>query len=163
MKLNKLMNTLLIFLILIICVGTVSAEGIILDNDASLDAANDESFSVNDALSESQDNSANDASEDIISDELTVENSKDKLTDGEYGSFKDLQDEISSSTKPINLSQDYKYDPSSDNKDGISIWNKYVTINAKGHTLDGDNLARIFKLSGTATLVLNDAIIKNGF
>ena len=162
MKVNKLINGLLIFLILLICVGTVSADDI-NQVENTLDTVNDDVFTADEVLTDSQSNSGTGNSEDLLSEDLTGENSKGNLGEEEPSSFKEIQDDINSGKNVINLTKNYKFNSDTDNKEGISFYNKYVTINANGHTLDGDNLARIFKLSGTATLVLNDAKIINGF
>ena len=163
MKLNNLMNTLLIFLILILCIGTVSADGIIQNGDVTLDAANDGSLRADKVLAESQNNLNDGSCRDALSEEPVAKNSKDALGEEEFGSFKEIQDEINSGKYTFDLSKDYKYNSDSDKTDGISINSKYVTINAHGHIFDGDNLARIFKITGTGNLILNDAIIRNGF
>ena len=46
-------------------------------------------------------------------------------------------------------------------KDGITI-NKDITIDAKGHTIDANELGRIFHIVNSATLTLNNSVLING-
>ena len=79
MKVNKLINGLLIFLILLICVGTVSADDI-NQVENTLDTVNDDVFTADEVLTDSQSNSGTGNSEDLLSEDLTGENSKGNLT-----------------------------------------------------------------------------------
>ena len=82
MKVNKLMNALLVFLILMVCVGAVSADEIVQSSDAALNAASDD-VAV-DAVSDTQNNLEN--GHELISDYLAIYSSEDDLGEGETGS-----------------------------------------------------------------------------
>ncbi|WP_407421236.1 hypothetical protein [Methanobrevibacter sp.] len=66
-------------------------------------------------------------------------------TDG--GTFTELQEKVNNAEEgsTINLENDYAYDDAFSNN-GIFI-NKSLTIDGKGHTLDGKNSARIFSIA----------------
>ncbi|WP_462315200.1 DUF7507 domain-containing protein [Methanobrevibacter sp.] len=139
MKYVKL-NVLLVFLILIIMsVGMVSAaENVSMDSDVN----NDENLAINQASTDVE----------IIGE------------DGQTASFTDLQNYIRdhNNNGVVELSQNYKYDPvkdSSNLKSGISISN--LTINGKGITIDGNELARIFDVQG-GPVILNNIKFING-
>lgn len=155
------MNALLVFLILMVCVGAVSADEIVQSSDAALNAASDD-VAV-DAVSDTQNNLEN--GHELISDYLAIYSSEDDLGEGETGSFSEIQEEIDSGSNEIDLQKNYKFNEGTDSKDGISIngYGREVTINANNHILDGGNLARIFKVGGIKSFTLNDAIIINGF
>ena len=123
------LKILLVFVILILSIGMVSAA---------------ESVSTDADVNNGNENLANQVSDvDIVS-------------DGATGTFTELNDvfknaELNNQTT-VTLTKDYKY-ISSDNKfrNGIDI--DGVTVDGDGHTIDGSNLARIFtQSSGTVTL-----------
>ena len=77
--------------------------------------------------------------------------------------FTDLNDAIQNSTGgDIYLNCSYAFDNDSDYsfKDGIRITREGLTIHGNGHTLDGNNLARIFNIQ--ANVVLKDIVFING-
>lgn len=73
------------------------------------------------------------------------------------GNFTALQGEIESSTDYIEITQDYTYDNTTDYKlnNGVVINKTEFTINGNGHTFDGSNQARIFKIFGNNTIINN--------
>ena len=168
MKVNRLMNALLVFLILIISIGAVSAS-----EDASMDDAlagiDSESAAVSqdsvlneanndDYLNEVQDVNAGDA----LDDENTLSSAQTEvLSDGDTMSYKEFQTALIP-VNEYNLTKDVKYNPETDSEYPYILIAKHLTINANGHTFDGNNLAKIFLVSTSGTFTLNDAIIKNG-
>ncbi len=168
MKVNRLMNALLVFLILIISIGAVSAS-----EDASMDDAlagiDSESAAVSqdsvlneanndDYLNEVQDVNAGDA----LDDENTLSSAQTEvLSDGDTMSYKEFQTALIP-VNEYNLTKDVKYNPETDSEYPYILIAKRLTINANGHTFDGNNLAKIFLVSTSGTFTLNDAIIKNG-
>ena len=73
------------------------------------------------------------------------------------GNFTALQGEIESSTDYMEITQDYTYDNTTDYKlnNGVLINKTEFTINGNGHTIDGSNQARIFKIFGNNTIINN--------
>lgn len=84
---------------------------------------------------------------------------EDVLGDGK-GTFSKLQEEINSTTEgsTIVLDKDYIYD-NGFSKNGISI-DKDLTIDGKGHTLDGAGQSRIFLIK-PGLLINNKVTLKN--
>lgn len=168
MKVNRLMNALLVFLILIISIGAVSAS-----EDASMDDAlagiDSESAAVSqdsvlneanndDYLNEVQDVNAGDA----LDDENTLSSAQTEvLSDGDTMSYKEFQTALIP-VNEYNLTKDVKYNPETDSEYPYILIAKHLTINANGHTFDGNNLAKIFLVDTSGAFTLNDAIIKNG-
>lgn len=168
MKVNRLMNALLVFLILIISIGAVSAS-----EDASMDdalagidsesAAVSQDFVLNEAnnddyLNEVQDVNAGDA----LDNENTLSSAQTEvLSDGDTMSYKEFQTALIP-VNEYNLTKDVKYNPETDSEYPYILIAKRLTINANGHTFDGSNLAKIFLVDTSGAFTLNDAIIKNG-
>ena len=78
--------------------------------------------------------------------------------------FTDLNNDINSNDdKDIYLNSDYLYDfdEDSDFEKGIVI-SRNMTINGNGHTIDGDNAARIFKVNKNITVEFRDIVFVNG-
>ena len=77
------------------------------------------------------------------------------------GTFTELQNKIDAAAEgsTITLDKDYKYNSGFSVK-GIEI-NKDLTINGKGHTLDGLSKARIFDVS-SKNVILNNINFVNG-
>lgn len=136
MKYNKLINILLVVLMLIIFIGTVSAN---------------ENVSINQNINK---DSNLDISEEITDDTLKAE---------DIGTFNDLKHLINSSTTGIvELEKDYKYD-----EDLASVYSRGVvvsdiTINGNGHTIDGNNIAKMFRVTG-GKVILNNIKFINGY
>ncbi|MBE6487853.1 MAG: hypothetical protein E7Z86_04000, partial [Methanosphaera stadtmanae] len=78
--------------------------------------------------------------------------------------FTDLANTISQTSAGgvLELLDDYKYvESDSDYKNGIMI-SQSITINGNNHILDASNLARIFVISGTNKITLNNITFANG-
>ena len=137
MKCNKL-KILLVFLILIMSIGMVSASESV-PTDADVNNGN-EQLSINQGNTDV----------DILSE------------DGDVATFTDLQTEIENAQDGIvTLTKDYKYDYINDHslRNGIPV--SRLTINGNNHTIDGSGNARIFaQYSGHVTL--NDIKFVNG-
>lgn len=128
MKCIKL-EILLVFLILIISVGMVYANESV-SMDAEVNDGNN--LAINQEL---------DVNQDIVSES------------GESASFTQLDLDIQNAQNGVvTLTKDYKFDATTDNdfKRGVKL--SSLTINGNGHTIDGDNLARIFDIDGSVTL-----------
>ena len=78
-------------------------------------------------------------------------------------SYSDLTFEIYRSTSSINLETDYKYNTTSDQDCaiGVNINKNNFVVNGNGHTIDCDNKARAFNITGK-NVEINNLIIKNG-
>lgn len=134
---NKL-KILLVFLILILSIGMVSATESV-STDADVNNGNELANRVTDV--------------DIVS-------------DGATGTFTDLNDVIRTAKinnqTTVTLTQDYKYISSKDSKLSKGIEIDGVTINGNGHVIDGSNLARIFSQS-SGSVTLNEIKFINGY
>ncbi len=73
------------------------------------------------------------------------------------GNFTSLQTDIDNSADGIKLTQDYVFNNATDSKltDGINITQNNFVLDGDGHTIDGSNQARIFKITG------NNVTLKN--
>ena len=133
---NKL-GTLLVFLILILSIGMVSAtENVSMDVNVN---------NGNEYLSNG-----------IIDVEILSDSSN-------TGTFTDLYTDIkNSNNNVVNLTRDYKYDSGNDTDYANGIEIKDLVINGNNHTIDGNNLARIFSQT-SGTVILNDIKFVNGY
>lgn len=123
---NKL-KILLVFLILILSVGMVSAtEGV--STDANAHNGNE-----------------------YLANQVT---GVDIVSDGATGTFTDLDNEIQNARNGVvTLTKDYKFDSSKDSRYRNGIQTDNVIIYGNNHTIDANDLARIFtQYSGTVTL-----------
>ena len=79
-----------------------------------------------------------------------------------YPSFVDLKDAISAGGS-VELDYDYGFDAAYDTQfsGGINITSD-VVINAKGHIIDANGLARIFDISNGAHVTIENVTIRNG-
>ena len=139
--LNKKIIFLAILLISLLSLSAVSAAD---------DTASDISSTIDDVTLEKTVN------EEIISEEGTGE------TTQEPKSFTNLNDTINGNSDDyISLDSDYNYtDDDSDFQHGINI-TRDVTINGNGHTIDGNNAARIFQVQ-ECTVVFQNIDFVNG-
>ena len=139
--LSKKIIFLAILLISLLSLSAVSAAD---------DTASDISSTIDDVTLEKTVN------EEIISEEGTGE------TTQEPKSFTNLNDAINGNSDDyISLDSDYIYtDDDSDFQHGINI-TRDVTINGNGHTIDGNNAARIFQVQ-ECTVVFQNIDFVNG-
>lgn len=121
-----MVSILCLFVLLICCLSTVSAENID-DTNSTLNLFSDDANQAGDALA-------------------TDEN---QLL-AESGSFSELQEKINSASRysTVELDNDYVY---TDGDSPIEI-SKELTIDGKGKTIDGSNQANIFVISKKVTL-----------
>ena len=139
--LSKKIIFLAILLISLLSLSAVSAAD---------DTASDISSTIDDVTLEKTVN------EEIISEEGTGE------TTQEPKSFTNLNDTINGNSDDyISLDSDYNYtDDDSNFQHGINI-TRDVTINGNGHTIDGNNVARIFQVQ-ECTVVFQNIDFVNG-
>ena len=85
------------------------------------------------------------------------------ITAASAGSFTDLEQEIISASGILILSEDYIYDGSVDSKfsNGIPI-NKKLIIDGNGKTIDADGQIRIFNISHSAEVIVENITFQNG-
>ena len=100
---------------------------------------------------------------------LTV-NGKDVSIVGEYNSdilsdsgndFYSLYQEIIAANGTLNLEKDYTFDSSNDSLAGPIEISKTLTINGKGHYIDGALSSPFFKITGN-NVILSDITFRNG-
>ena len=75
------------------------------------------------------------------------------------GTFTDLQNKIDNADDNLELTYNFTYSPIIDSQ-GIII-NKTITIDGKGFTINALNSVRIFNVTATNTLTLNNSILTN--
>jgi len=80
---------------------------------------------------------------------------QNKVSAGEYGTFTELQNEINTKNV-VTLDKDYVWDLSfnSGSVNGIVI-NKDVVIDGQNHTIDGNNMSRIFYITNGSVTIKN--------
>ena len=151
---KKRITTLLIFLLLLICISTVNAEDNNQDNLNLTD--NLTNLEINDTPLEEFNHSHSQASE-ILNPPI-----KAATITAPGGTFTQLQSIIDSASSgdTIEITGDYSYD-SSFSDGGISI-SKDLTFNGNGHTMNGNNVARIFYISD-GTVTFNNLNFINGY
>ena len=139
----------MIFIVSLLCISAVSAA-----DDAASDIIADTDTNDVAVLEESID-------DDVISDSQSGEN---VLTDDPVQSktFTDLDNLIKNGENEIELESDYNYTEEDNLQDGISI-NHDLTINGNGHTIDGNNQARIFHVIDNAVVTFNNITFVNAY
>ena len=90
--------------------------------------------------------------------------SENILKENGYSSFKDLESLINDCENNLTLENDFKFNPETDSDlvNGIVI-NKPLSIEGNNHTIDADNLSRIFNFTDNSILTLNNINLINGF
>ena len=133
---------------------SVENQTFLSDNDA----INVLGISTNNINSTSMDDVDNES--DVLANSLSNDN--DVLSEGDGGSFSDLNTLINGDTTKteITLRGDYVFDSDTDDvySEGILI-NRPLTINGGGHFIDASNQARIFKITDSVQLI--NIIFKN--
>ena len=109
-------------------------------------------------------------------DNSTVENYTSKTDDADLLTTSDLSDTLEASTQSfsslknsiprrgtLTLNSDYQFSKSMDKNyyDGIPL-SRSITINGNGHSIDGQNTARIFSVT-SSNLILKNIIFKNAY
>ena len=92
-----------------------------------------------------------------ITDNLKTSDLNETIQVTNAKTFTDLDTDINSNANSqITLKNDYIYNSTTDSKfkNGVAI-KKDVTINGNGHTLDGNNLARIFTTESENIILKN--------
>ena len=107
---------------------------------------------------------AENTTEDIVGDDspdIMESTQKDVVAvDDSPQSFYQLNEEIKNATgNYLELNTNYKFNSSTDNKNGIAIRNDNFVLDGKGHTIDANNQARAFVILGTNVTVNNLTII----
>ena len=159
---KRYLHMILIFLVCIISISAVSAADDSLNEISEADD-NQEVFledSINDDVLTNNEN------DELILEENNVED-KATLSEGtSTGTFTDLNDAINgNSDSTVTLSRNYTYN-GVDNYDaafkkGI-ILDRPVTIDGQGHTLNGNNLSRIFYIRDTNKVIIKNINFING-
>ena len=142
----KVFKILIVMLILIMSVGAVCAAESITD-----DAIGNDSKEI---LQTVQEDIATDDSADIL------ETAANDIYTASDDSFTNLTEEIKSKNV-VDLTHDYKFNNETDDSSGIVIEKDNFVLNGNGRTIDGNNQARLFAISGK-NITLNDLILING-
>ena len=147
-------------LFIMISLSAVSASESVENQTFSSDndAINVLGISSNNIISTSMEDVENES--DLLANSLSNDN--DVLSEGDGGSFSDLNTLINGDTTKteITLQGDYVFDSDTDDvySEGILI-NRPLTINGGGHFIDASNQARIFKITDSVQLI--NIIFKN--
>ncbi|WP_458404662.1 Ig-like domain repeat protein [Methanobrevibacter sp.] len=141
-KLKKSFIPLMIFLVLIISIGAISAA----------DAENiDETASAGDEIVLEETDTA-------------LESSSDEkiLSDDGDGTFTDLNNNLTGKTE-VTLESDYTYSDDTDSAyaNGITI-DRELTIDGNGHKITGNN-NKLFTISNTGSLILKNLVITSTY
>ena len=104
---------------------------------------------------------------DFSNETISHDNSNDVLGDSS-ASFTTLKDEIASTPSGgvLELNKSYVYNASVDtviSKNLGIVMGKSITIDGKGHTIDGCNLSKIFTINRVSDVTLKNIIFKNAF
>ena len=142
----KALKILIVMLVLIMSVGAVCAA----DNMAD-DAMGDDSKEILETVQE-----------DITTDDSTdiLKTTQNDIYTASEDSFTNLTDEIKSKDV-VDLTHDYKFNNETDDSRGIVIGKDNFVLNGNGHTIDGNDQARLLYITGT-NITLNDLILING-
>ncbi|WP_346675173.1 Ig-like domain repeat protein [Methanobrevibacter woesei] len=146
--------------------SAISSGGAIFINGASDIYIENSEFTDNSALSSGDAIYVNGANANLtIADSIFTNNDVESRGDVNFivSDFSHLENAINVVDDELVLDSDVTMtDAEADKyKDGITI-NKDITINAKGHTIDANELGRIFNIANSATLTLNNAVLING-
>ena len=152
----------ILFTVSSVAAGDVNDAAIASENQDMIEIENQDSVDVNGATGE-----IDDANQKIESDVISSSN-EDILSEKDNGTFKALQEKINNATEgsTITLENDYTYDEGFDT--GGIVINKDLTINGKGHTLNGLSKSNIFTVIqreysySTVSLLLNNITFTNG-
>ncbi len=151
----KLTNKFFIFLVLIL-IFSISSVGASENDLAHGDDLNYGSSNMNTVLSEENSNLLDNG---ILIEEPSLTDLKDIIEDS---SFTDLENVISNSVEEeLILENNYSFEESKDIASGVKI-NRSITIDGKGHTINGLNESRLLIVSD-ANLNLKNIIFINGF
>jgi len=104
---------------------------------------------------------------DFSNETISHDNSNDVLGDSS-ASFTTLKDEIASTPSGgvLELNKSYAYNESVDtviSKNLGIVMGKPITIDGKGHTIDGSNLSKIFTINRVSDVTLKNIVFKNAF
>ena len=129
---------LLLLFVLVFAVSNVSAS---------------DELNSNATVSESIDTDIDSNSQDNL---MQSSSSEEDVLSEDSGTFTDLQNDINAAGDYLALNKSYFYDASVDSSylAGITI-NKKLTIDGNFHTINGSNLARIFKITGDNVFLEN--------
>ena len=99
----------------------------------------------------------------VSAENVTDDSAIDMLSTADDASFTALNATINSGNDVIEITMDYAFDYKSDANFayGIIIDNEDIVINGNNHTIDGKNLVRIFQITNTSNIVINNLILKN--
>ena len=156
LKSSKMMLVLSVLLVLVM-IGSASAAdeagNETVSTSTGVDALSQEVDSVDEEVSAVDTLDSGDANSTLKS-----SNSNDVLSVEQKGSFSDLNVIIigTNTGDTLELNKNYVFTTSSDSAyvNGINI-NKQITIDGKGHTIDGSGMAKLFNIGG------NNVILKN--
>ena len=142
----KSLKIMIVMLILIMSVGAVCAAENITEDSVGDDSQ--------DILETVQGDITTDDSSDIL------ETAQNDIYAVEESSFTNLSDEITGKDA-VNLTQDYKFNNKTDNKNWIAIAKDNFVLNGNGRTVDANNQSRIFNITAN-NVTINNLILING-
>ena len=153
MLFNKKFILLAIFFVSLLTISVVSAE-----ENSTDDIVGIEQNAIDENLAESIENQDSIGTDD--KDSLSV--SKEDTLTASQGTFKDLSNLINNapSNSVLILDKDYRYEDTGVGT-GIDVA-KVITIDGKGHIIDGASISRGFKINAEG-VILKNIIFKNCF
>ena len=149
MRKNKILFMALIFLVSLLCISAVSAA-----DEAASDIVADTSDAT--VFEESIDDVG-------LADSQSEENDlKDDYEPSHYEpDFSDLEEKIVNAEIAVELTTDFNNTEDNYNEGNGIIIDHDLTINGNGHTIDGNNKGRIFKITENAVVTFNDIYFIN--
>ena len=142
----KTLKIMIVMLILIMSVGAVCAAENLAENTMGDDSK--------EILETVQEDITTDDSADIL------KATQNDIYTASEGSFTNLTDEIKSKDV-VDLFHDYKFNNETDDSKGILIAKDNFVLNGNGHTIDGNNQARIFNITAN-NVTLSNLILTGG-
>ena len=157
MKNKRNICILLIFLVFMITISAVNAAEDVTSDLTSME--DNEEINL-------EENILNDENENLVLEEKVLNDENEEPVEASdeearlsetTGTFTDLNNDINGNNNTeISLNKNYTFNPDSDSdyQTGIKI-KRAVTINGNGMTIDGNNLSRIFYVSGKNVIIKN--------
>lgn len=154
----KFARIAIIFLLLIISIGVVSAAEEINDNAIS----NDDSIELEENTLGEADLDETSLGEAALDDASLQSTQNDEYGENEINNtFTDLEKDMNASGNVLNLEHGYKFNNETD-KGYVIINNDNFTINGNNNVIDGNNQSTIFTIFGK-NVTISNLILANGY
>ena len=150
-----------LLLIIFLSVGSACAAETISDDALSDDAGESlESAAVTDIGNYNGENLKTAQNDNATEENILETADDDVLSEGEEYSFTDLTNDINTAELVLEITHDYRFNRDADEDYGIRISQTGFVVNGNNHTIDADNLSAIFIIDAP-DVVINDLILIN--